>query len=238
MMMLDAVHQNTPGYAEVRPLGVPKSYSWYRGAFKPPNTIPPPSFTAMSGWGQVYPRSGEPTARNHTGTVEVANARAYVRLKSTHQWVLVQDQARNPLVGANFVVDFRDNLAIPTRISMRTTGTTIFEYPPKGYNVHFWFKARGTYDADTVDGVYVRMDMRVSKSGTGLVANIGADWWRDPTAGYEPGFANNPGAGMSNWIRLSVRWTTLHFFSVSTPEFRAAPPPPFEEPTAAAPAIR
>jgi hypothetical protein len=85
---------------------------------------------------------------------------------------------------------------------------------------------RGTYPAGSIDGTYVQMDVRVSDPKMNLVANVGADWWRDSTATLERDFSNNPAAGMSNWIRLSTGWSTLRFYSVTTPELIANPPPP------------
>jgi hypothetical protein len=56
-----------------------------------------------------------------------------------------------------------------------------------------------------------------------VVANVGADWWRDATAGYVHGFSNNPGAGMSNWVELSTRWITFRFASWSTSRLPGGP---------------
>jgi hypothetical protein len=73
------------------------------------------------------------------------------------------------------------------------------------------------------------MDMRVTDPNMTYVANVGADWWRDPAAGYVEGFANNPGAGMSNWVELSAQWSTLRFYSWDTPRLQADPPSPLME---------
>jgi hypothetical protein len=69
------------------------------------------------------------------------------------------------------------------------------------------------------------MDMRVNDPNLQLVANIGADWWRNASAGYVNGFGNNPGAGMSNWVGLSTQWSTLRLYSWITSQLRADPPP-------------
>ena len=97
----EAIRQNTVGSSEGRPLGVPESYSWYQGAVSGASA-PPSTFTSVTGWGQVYQESGEPARTN--GNVEVANARTYVHLRSTGEWVLVQDQASNQLAGGTFSV--------------------------------------------------------------------------------------------------------------------------------------
>ncbi|WP_183044237.1 Ig-like domain-containing protein [Pseudorhodoplanes sinuspersici] len=105
-------------------------------------------------------------------------------------------------------------------------GGTSFSTPPTGYNDHFWYNARGTYTAGMVDAVYVQMDMRVTDPNLNLVANVGADWWRDANAPFLTDFSNNPAAGTSNWSELSTEWTTLAFYSTTTAQFLADLPPP------------
>ncbi len=230
--MLDAITQNTPGYSEGYPVGVPNTFSWCSGSYKPPGSSKPPSnFTAVTGWGQVYQKAGAPAYSNPNAAVEVANAKTYVHLKSTGQWVLVQDQATDNIAGGHFVSDFSGNAAIDMKVNTLSDGSTALDAPPTGYNDHFWPSSRGTFAAGTVDAVYVQMDMRVNDPNLQLIANIGADWWRNDSAGYVDGFNNNPGAGMSNWVELSTQWSTLRFYSWSTSQLRAAPPPPLADST-------
>ncbi len=223
----DIVAQNTVGGSEGLPVGVPKSYAWYNGLYKPAGySAPPSNFTSVTGWGQVYQQAGAPAYSNPNATVEVANARTYVHLRATGEWVLVQDQATNKMAGAHFVADFSGNKALGMRVSTLPGGSTALGAPPAGYNDHFWPSSRGVFAAGAVDAVYVQMDMRVSDPNLHLVANIGADWWRTPSAGYVDGFSNNPGAGMSNWVELSTQWSTLGFYSTSTAQFQGDLPPP------------
>ena len=104
-------------------------------------------------------------------------------------------------------------------------GSVALSVPTAGFNAHFWPRKRGTYAAGSVDAVYVQMDMRKDDPNVKLVANVGADWWRNSTAAYVRGFVNNPGAGMSNWIELSTQWSTLRFYSGSNSQIQADPPP-------------
>jgi hypothetical protein len=56
LSLSDVINQNTPGYSEGHGFGVPTSYGWYDGYYKPEgNDAPPSNFTAVTGWGQVYP---------------------------------------------------------------------------------------------------------------------------------------------------------------------------------------
>ncbi len=138
---------------------------------------------------------------------------------------MVQDQAADSITGAHYVADFANNANKEMRISPLRDGSVALTAPPTGFNTHFWLTRRGTYEAGSVDGVYVQMDMRIDAPDLKLVANVGADWWRNSTAPYASGFANNPGAGMSNWIKLSTRWSTLRFYSGSNSQFLAHLPP-------------
>jgi hypothetical protein len=218
----EAIKQNTAGNSEGLPVGVPASYSWYDG-FNPGADAPPANFTSVGGWGQVYPEQGS-TYSDANAAISVANAQTWVHLKASNQWVQVQNQANDPIEGGHFVADFAGNAGIAMQVS-NTNGTATMPVPPSGYNDHFWNVGRGEFDPATVDGVYVQMDMKISDPNMKVVANIGADWWSTPTANYVDGFANNPGAGMSNWVELTGQYKTLAFFSGSAAEFQAKPPP-------------
>ncbi|UPJ66910.1 hypothetical protein [Bradyrhizobium sp. 191] len=225
----ELIKQNTPGNSEGFPAGVPSSYNWYHGWNDGGLWSPPEDFTAVEGWGQVYPKVGAPSYSNPSATVEVANAKTYVRMKQAGEWTLVQDQSGTQLTGGHFVPDFAGNVAIPMKATPLAGATIAFDVPPAGYNNHFWYKARGTYAADTVDAVYVQMEMRVTDPNLSLVAMVGADWWRDARAPYLEDHSNNPGVGGSNWIELSTQWKTIGFYSMSAEDFRANPAPPLRD---------
>ncbi|MBI5265032.1 MAG: hypothetical protein HY852_24830 [Bradyrhizobium sp.] len=222
----DAIRQNSPGQSEGFPVGVPKSYNWYKGWSDEGMPTPPSGFTAVVGWGAVYQQVGAPAYSNADAAVEVANAKTYVRIKDGGQWILVQDQSSHPVVGGHFVPDFTGNAGYPMKVTPLPGGGASFSVPPTGYNDHFWHNARGTYAAGTVDAVYVQMDMRVTDPNLNLIASVGADWWRDANAPYLDDHSNNPGVGSSNWVKLSTEWKTLGFYSVSTAELQNNLPPP------------
>ncbi|TYO61537.1 hypothetical protein FXV83_37895 [Bradyrhizobium hipponense] len=226
--MSDLVRQNTRGNSEGFPAGVPPSYNWYQGWNDGGLWSPPADFSAVEGWGQVYPKVGAPPYSNPSAAIEVANAKTYVRTKQSGEWALVQDQSKTQLTGGHFVPDFVGNVAIPMKAIHLAGATISFDAPPAGYNNHFWYKARGTYPAGTVDAVYVQMDIRTTDPNLHLVAMVGADWWRHTKAPYLDDHSNNPGIGGSNWIELSTQWKTIGFYSMSAEEFRAGPAPPLQ----------
>jgi hypothetical protein len=220
----DLVKQNTLGQSEGFPLGVPQSYSWYQGWNPGGQLTPPAGFTAVEGWGQVYPEVGQPVST--TADVQIANAKTYVHIAQTNQWVLVQDQSQLGLTGGHFLADFTGNTATAMPATAVSGGGTSFDAPAAGYNDHFWYGSRGTYAAGTVDGVYVQMDMRVTDPNAHLVGMVGADWWQNASADFVPDHSTNPGIGGTNWVELSTQWQTVGYYSMSTPQFEANLPPP------------
>lgn len=227
---LDAIAQNTPGYSEGFPAGVPTTYSWCNGANKPPgNGDPPADFTAVTALGSIYPKFGEPAYSNPDAKIIVANAKTYVHLRTTKEWVLVQDQSEDEIAGGHFDANASRNTGAEMKIEPGPDGVTIISAPPLGRSDAVWIVKRGAYAAGAVDSVYVQMDMKTTDPNMKLVANVGADWWRGPDTPYVQGKINNQGAGNSNWIELSTDWSTLLFYSGSTAHLSADPPPPLAE---------
>jgi hypothetical protein len=228
--MADAIIQNTPGQSEAFPLGVPKGYAWCSGSYKPAgNSAPPSDFAAVTAKGLVYLEAGSPEYSGQGAGIRIANVKTYVHLSASREWVVVQDQATNGIVGSHFAPDFSPTLTKQMRLDAQPDRSVIIGAPPKGYNNHFWPTERGTYVPGTVDGVYVQMDMRTNDPYMKLVASVGADWWRDASAGFVQGSTDVSGAGISNWVKLSTEWSTLRFYSLSTARLQAEPPSPLAD---------
>ena len=223
----NVIEQNTPGYSEAFPAGVPKTSSWCNGTSRPEDGAPPSDFVAVTGLASVFPKYGAPVSPVPEAKVLVANGKTYIRLRATKEWVLVQDQNENEIIGAHFDAMAPKNLATQMRIEVQADGTTLVDGPPPGRNDLIWMVRRGSFVAGTVDAVYVQMDMKTTDPDMKVVANVGADWWRAPDSPHSA--TNNRGAGNSNWVELSSDWSTLYFFSGNTSELAAAPPPPLTE---------
>ena len=224
--MLDAIFQNTPGQSEGYAFGVPKGYAWCSGSYKAAASgSPPANFTAVTGKGQVYPKEGARAYSKREG-ITIANAKTYVHLSTTREWVLVQDQATDEITGAHLVADFSPNAGMPMRLEAQPDRSVVIGAPPAGYNDAFWLAKRGTYAAGSVDGVYVQMEMRTNDPNMRFVANVGADWWLDASSGIVGDLPTTSGAGESNWVELSTRWSTLRFYSWNDAQLQADPPPP------------
>jgi hypothetical protein len=236
---LDMIAQNTPGYSEGFPAGVPRTYSWCNGASKPPgNGEPPSDFTAVTALGSIFPKFGEPEYSNPDAKVIVANAKTYVHVHSKKEWTLVQDQSEDEIAGGHFDTNASRNTGIEMKIETQPDGAIIISSPPSGHNDAFWIVKRGTYAAGAVDGVYVQMDMKTTDPKMKLVANVGADWWRGPDSAYVQGAHNSQGAGNSNWMELSTDWSTLLFYSGTTAHLTEDPPPPLAESSLATKPVR
>jgi hypothetical protein len=214
----EAIEQNTRQKNLPVPAGVPTDWSWYTGKSGVNTATPSPSgFSAVTGWGIVYPEAGYPTV---PANVLVRNFVTFLHLASGG-WMEVQNQATDPISGDHFVADFSNNQNFPWNTRTLPDGTVVFDAPRVGYNDHFWPERRGTFGSEPVDGVFVSARVKTDAPAAMLVAALGADWWRSVTAQYESGFANNPGIGQSNFVRLKTRWRTLYFYSLSTEQFEA-----------------
>ncbi|WP_271585174.1 hypothetical protein [Bradyrhizobium sp. CCBAU 45389] len=224
---MNVIEQNTPGYSQAYPAGVPNTSSWCNGTSKPEAGGPPSDFTAVTGLASVFPKFGATASANPNGKILVSNSKTYVRLRATQEWILVQDQSENEIVGAHFDAMTPKSLAVQMKAEVQADGDTLVDGPPVGRNDLMWMVRRGNFAAGSVDSVYVQMDMKTTDPNMKVVANVGADWWRAPDAPHSA--ANNRGAGNSNWVELSPDWSTLFFFSGSAAKFAANPPPPLAE---------
>jgi hypothetical protein len=214
----EAIRQNTPGNSQGQPLGL----SWDKG-FHMVTPTPPSGFSAVTGWGQIYQEAGASVSPNAASdTVQIANFTTYVHL-TNGTWVEVQSQAQDGIGGAHYVADFSGG-NIPWREQTLPDGSVSADAPPAGYNDHFWPGVRGTYAPGTVDGVFVEAEMKTNDPSANLVASVGADWWLNSTAQFVSGFANNPGVGQNNWVKLTTNWQTLYFSSLRPQQLAADPP--------------
>jgi hypothetical protein len=219
--LADAIYQNTRGNNRVYPAGL----SWNKGKYGTSALRSAPSgFSAVTGWGIVYPEAGAPVSTNAASdTVQIANFKTYVHL-TNGTWVKVQDQAQGGIGGAHYVADFAGDAHIPWREQTLPDGSVSVDAPPTGYNDHFWPGPRGTYTPETVDGVFVEATMKTNDPSANLVTQIGADWWLNATAPFVSGFANNPFVGGNNFTKLTTQWQTLYYTSLSPHQLQADPP--------------
>jgi hypothetical protein len=223
----DCIKQNTVGKSEAFPMGVPHDYSWYVGKSGATHSEPPPAgFTAMTWWAQVHCEENQPVVG---GTMQVLHTEGWVRLK-TGIWQKIQDQATisNGVEGGTYPADFQ-GAATGWNSSKQPDGSAQGPTPGANKCVHWWPTARGTYAANTVNGVWGRSDVKINgPAGMKFVINSGCDWWKDAGAPFLPDMSNNPGIGMSNWIKATASYRTAYYTDITEADLRANPPPPLK----------
>jgi hypothetical protein len=96
--------------------------------------------------------------------------------------------------------------------------------PQVGYNDHFWPTMHGAFTPGTVDRVFVEAQMKTNDPNANLVAQLGADWWRNATAQHAGLNTNNTAVGLTNWTKLTKQWQTLYYSSLSQERLEADPP--------------
>jgi hypothetical protein len=75
---------------------------------------------------------------------------------------------------------------------------------------HFWAASpRAAIPAGHLEGCTVTVSARIAK---GALLQVGFDYWRNPTVGYESG--NNHEAGASQWYFPSGEWQEAEFTDV------------------------
>jgi hypothetical protein len=222
--MQEAIVQNTRRNNQAHPAGVPKSWPWYYGKSGRSTAVPAPKdFSAVTGWGIIYPEEGQSSA--HSSAEIIISGLATYLHSTSGGWVEAQNQAKDAINGGHFAADFSGNVSTPLAIKTLPDRSAEIDAPPSGHNDHFWLAIRGLFEPGSVDGVFVTAKIKVSDLNSNLIGALGADWWKNSSAKFEAGFSNNPGVGQSNFVRLKPEWQTLYFYSITTQQLQADPPP-------------
>ena len=222
--LTDAIAQNTRAKNQAHPAGVPKTWNWYNGKSGTSFAAPAPTgFSAVTGWGIIYPEAEQPQPRLATDVI-IGRFATYLH-RIVGGWIEVQNQSGDSLVAGHFAADFLNNASSPLPVEKLTDDSVKIGGPGLGYNDHFWLSTRGEFEPGTVDGVFVTVKLKATQPDVNLIAAVGADWWRNSSAEFKAGFSNNPGIGQSNFIRLTANWQTLYYYSISTPQLEHDVPP-------------
>ena len=217
----DAVAQNSGIDSGLRGYGVPPSYDWSDNGWPARGMSPAPSgFTAITGWGHVYPQAGMP---NVPCKVYVKGLQTYVH-KISGGWSRVQEQMTHPSALGQFSADVRTgSSATNTRLA---DGTEIMNSPANGFMIHWWPSPRGMYPAGTVNGAFTLFMLKTDTANCHLVASAGIDYWRDANAPFLADFSNHPGAAVSSWVKLSTTYKYFYATNFTHAQLLADPPPP------------
>jgi hypothetical protein len=226
-LSIDCVVSQTSGYdTGMYPYGVKIYFSWHKGGSAATgNSTPPSDFSSLTGWGQIYPQAGAP---NVAAKIFLNDYRVYVH-STSGGWQLVQDQAASSIGGGHYVADFAKDSSSAMGLAVQPDGSVRMDSPPSGYNDHFWIDPRGSYTPGAVDAVFTMAQLRTDSADANLIANFGADWWRNTSAPYlrQNGvFVNNPGIGMGAWVKLTTTYQYFFFTTMTKSQLQAEPPPP------------
>ncbi|SRR5258708_260123 len=217
----EAVRQSLSQPSGMFPVGVPPTYSWYDGSFSslPFGPDPPPAgFTAVTGWSQFYPQQG---FTNGSCTIFVKGWKTYVH-KSAGGWLQVQDGSS--IGGGYYNADFVGDVATSMTINNLGGGEFSFIRPETGKVSHFWADPRGTYAADTIDGVFALYAAKMDDAACNLIGNVGYDYWRSMSAPWP----DNASPGEGAWVKLTTSYQYFYFTNFNRAQLVADMPPPFQ----------
>ena len=100
---------------------------------------------AVTGWGQLRPRFGT-RATPASAAAEIADARAFARMKPGGEWRRVQNQSTGSVGGAHFATDCAGNSSVPAGVVALPGGSTRFNSTRLGRSTKVRVDPRGTSD--------------------------------------------------------------------------------------------
>ena len=186
----------------------------------------PTGAKGISGWGLVTNEDGAQVDRS--ASVQIQNMQTYVHLK-TGGWKLVENQNNaaneSKIAGMTENTDFT-NVQQDNNVS-NNNGVATLEAPPGPYTMkHFGVANKswtpGTFDENSIDGVFVRADAKANENNSGLIAKLGGEWWSNP------GQTDNTILGVpgtNNFTKLTDQWQSMYFSSVDPAILENDPPP-------------
>jgi len=192
---------------------VPNEVSYKAGYV---NTIPAPSgFSAVLLWGIAIADTREADYEN--ATVEVKRTQLSCRVDG-HEVILNDDagEVRGGLYRRNpwFGTDAHEPMPLTHDLSNHAVALRIGQRPDKVW--HFWsVSPRAALPIGKREGCTVKAWVKIAP---GALLQMGMDYWKNPTIGYENG-GNNHEAGASNWYFPSDRWQEAVFSDIGGPQF-------------------
>lgn len=224
------------GTSEIEPDGARTAsgiqMSWAKHPRLAYGNSPPPTWTSMLAWGQVFISVQKNRATNTR--VEVRDLRLFLRPRTTGRWCLAQ-MIQSP-IGGLFRSDFVDDNHLPGSPRSEPDGGRSFALQEERF-VHFFANARIAIPAGGVTGVYADFAARkVLTDPTGpddraqasLVASAGADYWASAQAPSGHNGVLNADAGIGRFREVGNSWK-VYSMNTAAPgaiEKWKVPPPP------------
>lgn len=197
------------------PEGVPEEYDW---AHKPRLGAgnDPGSFTAFTGWGQVFSVKG---GKLPLLSVSIRNMQVLVCHSAQREWVLLQ---QGKVEGAQFRPDYKGNINVPPAFSRHVAGITSVQFE-KGTAYHFWpQQGRVELPPKNLCGILVLLQARTTlpagqalSERDGVLLGLGADYWRNKAAPWDNYQSNRDVAiGRLKWLDATWRWFGMSTASI------------------------
>ncbi|MFN8555336.1 MAG: cellulase family glycosylhydrolase [Candidatus Obscuribacterales bacterium] len=224
--LTDVLAQNDPIHRGQVTADTP--FDWSKGKYGHSDKDVPAGVIGVGEWGVIYPELGRTPDPNVK--IQVADAQMYYHKKGGG-WVLAQSPDQAKWWEANYYRDFHGNLSTPGDAKLMTDGSYQFGAPPVGMNDHFGPGSPSLkFDRNLYDGVFSTMSVRSNCTDSGLVMELGADYYRpggitQNEAGQTEASLSNPAVGGNNWTRITNDWQKLYFTSLDANTLINDPPP-------------
>ncbi len=185
--------------------------------------LPPTGWTGMTTFHIVYPEAQYANGPAKTLIACNINIRRY---KSWGHligggWVALQSAPSDFVTTGRFDGPQTGNSGTDLTVTLKPDGTFSEPSPPVGYCNHGWVNSRGSFTANSLNGVFSIFEMRVDKENANLIAASGNDWWQTPSAA----FPNNTGYTLSAWVRLTTQFRAFCGTAMTQAQLQADPPP-------------
>lgn len=170
----------------------------------------PPAFRSVMLWGIAIADTRVPGYEN--ATVEIARTRLSCRADG-RDFLLNDDQGsvrgglyrRNPWFGT----DVHEPIPLDYSPDHQVVILGVGRRPDRVW--HFWAASpRAGLPPGRLEGCTMKARVRLSR---GALLQVGFDYWRNPTIGYESG-GNNHEAGASDWYFSSPDWQEVMFSDI------------------------
>jgi len=202
--------------------------SWADGKAIVDNNVIPPGIEDFAPWSVVSQEQGKVADRDTQ--ITVGNQHVYYHKKGGG-WVEAANPDNTGFWEGRYYNDFRGNASFDDPSQKVVDGMFQFTSAPEGQVNHL---GNGNtpvrFDPNLYDGVFERLDAKADRNNSNLVIDLAGDYYR-PTGkiwgeeGQNDSNLRNPGAGTSNWTRLTDQVQTLYYKTMDADVLRNEPPP-------------
>jgi len=202
--------------------------SWADGKAIVDNNVIPPGIEDFAPWSVVSQEQGKVADRDTQ--VTVGNQHVYYHKKGGG-WVEAANPDNTGFWEGRYYNNFQGNASFDDPTQKVVDGGFQFQSAPEGQVNHL---GNGNtpvrFDPNLYDGVFERLDAKADRDNSNLVIDLAGDYYRPSGKiwgedGQNDSNLRNPGAGTSNWTRLTSQTQTLYYTTMDADTLRNEPPP-------------